>query len=125
MKPLSIAATKSTPSVQYEEDEHTLRLEGESYPEDAARFYQPLFQWLRGCLAPADARLSVDLRVSYLNTSSSKCMLTILDILEEAYQAGRQVSVRWRYSRENEMALECGTELSDGLRLPFCIVEEP
>ena len=124
MQSLKIEATRSTPKIEFDAEKDVLRMEGESYPEDAAKFYQPVFEWLRTYLAEASGRITVELKVSYLNTSSSKCMITLLDMLEEANGQGERITVNWRYAAGNEMAQECGKELSEDLTLPFHIVEE-
>ena len=121
MQHLSIAATKSTPSIEYSPGEKTLSIFGESYPEDAAKFYRPVLEWLQKLLAAKPDRLQVVLFIRYLNTSSSKCVMTLLDSLESAYANGINVSVLWRYEKENEMALECGEEFGEDLSLPYKI----
>jgi hypothetical protein len=124
MRSLKIEATRSTPMVEFDAEKGVLRIEGESYPEDAAKFYQPVFEWLRNHLSESTGQLAVELKVSYLNTSSSKCMMTLLDKLEEANGHGKRIAVTWRYAAGNEMAQECGKELSEDLKLPFHIIEE-
>ena len=124
MKPLKIAATRSTPLVDFDASTAVLRIEGESYPEDAAKFYLPLLDWLKGFLDGADTPITVELKLSYLNTSSSKCVMTLLDSLEEAYDGGMKITVNWRVEAGNEIAYECGQEFSEDLSLPVNIVEE-
>ena len=124
MKSLDVEATKSTPKINFDIDKKVLSIEGQSYPEDAAKFYQQIFEWIRRYLADETKSTTVELKVSYMNTSSSKCMMTMLDMLEEAYKKGKQITVNWRYDTDNEMAYECGLEFEEDLKLPFNIIEE-
>jgi len=101
-----------------------LLIEGESYPENAAAFYQPVLDWLRRYLRGQRREVVAEIRVRYMNTSSSKCMMTFLDLLDEAHRSNGTVSVNWRYERGNEMARECGLEFGEDLDLPFHLVEE-
>ena len=121
MPSISIAATKSTPWVEYSRETNTLSIIGESYPEDAAKFYRPILEWLESHLETKPEPFRLMLFVRYLNTSSSKCVMTILDTLEKAHDTGLDVSAVWKYEQENEMALECGEEFGEDLSLPFTI----
>jgi hypothetical protein len=37
--------------------------------------------------------------ISYMNSSSTKCILDILDLLAKSYESGSAVSVTWYYDR--------------------------
>ena len=50
MSNLKIAATDRSPEVDFNFDNHRLRLKGESYPEDVATFYGPVFEALNNYL---------------------------------------------------------------------------
>jgi hypothetical protein len=41
MEPLFIAASPTSPEVDFRFEQHTLSIKGESYPENAAAFYGP------------------------------------------------------------------------------------
>jgi hypothetical protein len=43
MQNLDIPATPRTPAVSFDFAQHLLRIKGESYPEDVAEFYGPVF----------------------------------------------------------------------------------
>ena len=49
MSNLYIEQTKSTPRIQFEADSNKLRIEGQSYPENAFKFYEPVFPIRRQC----------------------------------------------------------------------------
>ena len=123
MRELYIEKTKSTPEVRFDPQNNTLAINGQSYPENAFKFYEPIFTWLEEYLQ--DARQGVVLEfyyyMPYINTSSSKCIMMLLEKLENAHQRGQAVSVRWYYDAENEMALECAEEFKEDLTLPFQI----
>jgi len=114
MDKLIIEATKSTPYVLFDPEAHVLQMKGESYPENTAKFYAPVFAWLEKYLAAQDgAQVTVDLELVYFNSSSSKALMNFFEMLEDAAQSGRQVLVNWRYNQEDELALECGEELKE------------
>lgn len=126
MDKLIIEATRSSPAMVFDAETGRLQMRGESYPENAAAFYAPVFAWLKEFLAERDPAMTVqvDLEILYLNSSSTKVMLNFLDLLEQAAQDGAPVVVNWRYDPDNETILECGQDLSEELEtLTFNLVE--
>lgn len=123
MDTLRIEQTKSTPLVVFDSATNTLQIEGQSYPENAFKFYEPVFLWLEEKLdAIGGMTLSIYIHMPYVNTSSSKCMMMLLEKLEQAHQSGKKVGICWYYDPDNEMALECAEEFSEDLTLPFEIL---
>ena len=115
MAPLIIEETKSTPYINFDDSKHLLAIRGESYPENAASFYAPVFQWLDSYLAALSAEITVNLQISYFNSSSSKVLMDFFDRLEEVAGRGNTVTINWRYHEENDMALEYGEEFKEDM----------
>lgn len=120
---LYIEQTKSTPEIRFDPTNCKLRIEGQSYPENAFRFYEPILAWVDDYLAVMEQEVVLEIyfHMPYINTSSSKCMMMLLEKLEDAYHAGKKVSIRWYYDKENETALECAEEFKEDLTVPFAI----
>ncbi|MCE5335521.1 MAG: DUF1987 domain-containing protein [Desulfobacteraceae bacterium] len=121
MEKLDLAATLSTPKICYCASSGILELSGESYPENSFEFYAPLISWLRQNLETLQS-LQVNVNMTYMNSSSVKCILDILDILKESAARGRRISINWFYDRENSRALELAEEFGENLELPFNII---
>ncbi len=121
MEVLKIARTKSTPEILFDPASNKLRIEGQSYPENAFKFYEPVLQWLDQFLQQTKEPIFLEIyfNMPYINTSSAKCIMMFLGKLETAYQAGSRVLIRWYYERENEMARECAEEFKEDLTVPF------
>jgi hypothetical protein len=107
-----IAATTSSPEVDFRFDENVLALRGESYPENAAAFYAPIVErlnaWLDGCTA---VLITVDVTLTYFNSSSTKMLFSMFDALDRAASSGKRVLVNWYRDEEDETILEFGEEL--------------
>src|SRR5690606_6491145 len=101
MTHLNIAATQSTPQVTALWADGILKMQGDSYPENSYQFFVPVINWVKEYLTESTAPLHLHLRLLYLNTSIVKAMMDILDLLEEAFDAGRDVAVTWFYDAEN------------------------
>lgn len=122
MDNLSLTASSATPSVSFDAVGGVLALSGESYPENAFEFYKPLLNWVSRYLQDGTSAVTAEIALSYLNTSSIKSVMDLLDLLEAAHRGGRQVSVRWSYHKDNDRALEMIEEFKEEVTLPFFIV---
>ncbi len=113
MNPLYIPATPSSPEVDFRFDAHALALRGESFPENAAAFYGPLIAALREFLAqPHDGHtLTVEVALTYFNSSSTKMLFSLFDLLDQACAAGRRVRLDWQHDAEDDTIREFGEEL--------------
>lgn len=54
----------------------------------------------------------------YFNTSSSKAILDIIDILEKHHKQGGNIKLFWYYEEDDEDIQESGEEFVEGLTLP-------
>lgn len=118
MTTLDVKKTKSSPALWYDPARGLLGIIGESYPENSFEFYAPLFAWLQANL-PALPSLRLEVNVPYMNSSSTKCMLDLLDLLAAAYAAGKPVELDWYYDRDNPRALDLAEEFREGCGFPF------
>lgn len=124
MQNLVIEKTYSTPLINFESETGKLMISGESFPENASRFYTPVLQWIREYIKETLLKVEVIFEVSYFNSSTSKVFLNIFGILEDAAEEGKDITVNWRCNRQNESAIECGEEFKEDLeKLPFNIIE--
>jgi hypothetical protein len=118
----NIQGTETTPSVSFDANGRRLCVIGESYPENAFQFFRPILEWAR---AHCDNEgLTLDLRVVYMNTSSVRCVMDLLDVLEDAHVRGRSVKVVWRYRASDSRARKMGEEFFEDLTLPNELVAE-
>ena len=115
MNPLHIPATASSPEVDFRFDAHQLLLRGESFPENAAAFFGPILAALREFLAlpDPDRMLTVEVALTYFNSSSTKMLFTFFEALNNAAIAGNQVRLNWYHDEDDDTILEFGQELQD------------
>lgn len=107
-----IAATASSPEVDFRFDQNVLALRGESYPENAAAFYAPIVERLNAWLDTCTAILvTVDVTLTYFNSSSTKMLFSMFDALDRAASSGLRVDVNWYRDEEDETIMEFGEEL--------------
>ncbi len=114
MEPYFLPATPTSPEVSFDFGQHRLSLRGESYPENAAAFYNPVIarlgDYLDGC---GGASIEVHVSLAYFNSSSTKMLFAFFDALNEAAIGGNRVRLHWYSDAEDETIQEFGQELRD------------
>ncbi|MBV8270715.1 MAG: DUF1987 domain-containing protein [Cupriavidus sp.] len=112
MENLFIAATPSSPEVSFDFERHILSLKGESYPENAAVFYGEAIARLRKYLAACqNAAVTVNVALTYFNSSSTKMLFSMFDALNEAAERGHRIRLHWFHDEDDDTILEFGQEL--------------
>ena len=116
MDNFELPATARTPAVSFDFTNQHLKLSGESYPEDVTIFYNQVFDALDGYLGALSAGYCrFDFELIYFNSSSAKAIMMIMEKLDGAATAGRQVEVHWLYDPEDETMHELGEEFGEDL----------
>lgn len=113
-----IQPTDCTPKVALDSAKALLVIEGESFPENVREFYEPVVAKLESYLESAD-KLEVRFDLRYFNTSSSKTILDLLEMLEKHFDEGKDIKVIWLYKEGIEVMQENGEDFAYDLRLPF------
>lgn len=113
---LNIEATSRTPAVVFDFTNHHLKIAGESYPEDVTEFYGPVFTALDNYLNTiGKEKCRFDFELIYLNSSSAKAIMMVMDKLEAAAKKGAAVEVYWYYDNEDDTMQELGEEFGEDL----------
>jgi hypothetical protein len=113
---LIIPATARTPAVSFDFGAHHLKLIGESYPEDVTDFYNPVFAALDRYLTElGKGKCRFDFELIYLNSSSAKAIMMLMDKLDAAAASGANIDVFWFYDAEDDNMQELGEEFGEDL----------
>jgi len=118
MKNLKIEKTKYTLEIDFDGTTGNLNMSGSSYPENAIDFYKPITDWIETFIKEEKKPITLNFRLNYLNTSSTKCILDVFEILEE-YNEENEVTVNWYYEAEDEDILETGEEMGEDMDIPM------
>ena len=116
---IDLEATQSTPRVLTDWCEGMVLMAGESYPENTYEIFDGIISWVDRFLSETDRELRLDLRLSYLNTSSIRAMIDIFDRLQSAHDDGRALSVLWLYDTRNPRSAELGEEFKEDYTFGF------
>ena len=125
MNNINIEATQRTPSIDFNFDQNSLRMAGESYPEDAGNFYGEILLSLENYLDSCeDQTITVDFELIYFNSSTAKSLMRIFDLLEEAGETN-QVTVQWHHDSDDDNMAELGEEFGEDLdNASFKLIEK-
>ena len=90
------------PKVNFNAEMGICELAGESYLEETRDFYANLVTWLKQYDAEKESPLTFNIKLTYFNTSSSRCILDILNQLKEMSDNDRVVNVNWYFQEDDE-----------------------
>jgi len=85
MENINTKSTPETPNVILNADENILSIKGQSYPENSVAFYRPIFSWVTEYLENSNQEVTLDLGIVYLNTSSTKSIMDLIGIFNDAF----------------------------------------
>lgn len=122
MNDLTINADKDTLNISCDSATGIIAMKGVSYPQDAADFFNPVFDWLENYINTISGQVILNLHIDYLNTSSTKCLFDFIDRMEEYYKQGNEVQVNWYYESDDEDIKETGLEFREDIKLPFSVL---
>jgi hypothetical protein len=104
MKSLVINAELDSPyypEVFFNAETGICEISGESYMEEAYKFYLPLINWIKEFVLNEKKPLELNIKLIYFNTSSSRLILDILDILKKFRDDGNEIKVIWYFDPED------------------------
>ena len=108
MENLNIEETKYTPKIELD-TMGTISLVGKSYPENTFEFYAPMMRWVEDYFKEATGKTTVNIEITYFNSSRSKLFFDFFDLLEDN-NAAHKIEINWIYDEENESAEEAGED---------------
>ena len=121
---IEILGNQDTPGVIFDLENKLFQISGRSFPADADSFYQPLIKWLDDYRKSGPGDTTVfDVKMEYFNTASAKMILDIFFKLEDIFEEGNDVKIRWYCLEEDEDMLEAGEEFNEIVELEFEFIE--
>lgn len=123
MEAIIIQPTEDTPGIHLDAANDMFEISGRSLPEDVAKFYKPILDWIDAYAASPNDTTVFNFKLSYFNTASSKILLDILMKLEGIHSAGNDITIKWHYPTDDEDMMEAGEEYADIVEVPIELVE--
>ena len=89
------------PSINFNAESGICEIAGESYMEETFKFYSPLLDWITKYANEVKRPLTLNFKLTYFNTNSSRLILDMLDVVKKYQDDGGRVSVNWYYDPED------------------------
>ena len=120
MENFHLEATSKTPEIKLDADSREFLIAGRSIPENSIEFYKPIFDWLEQySQSTIDEQTTLNVRLEYFNTSSSKCLVEVFRRLEDIKDTGKDIVVNWYYEEDDEDMQESGEDFKEIINLPI------
>ena len=119
-KGIIIPQTLAAPHIVFKPEKGHLLIQGKSLLEDPYAFYTPIIQALREHVSSPNTPLFVEINFVYLNSSSSRCFMEILTILENSDAPNKLV---WYFENGDDIMEEKGEQFQSMVEMNFEIKE--
>ena len=93
---MHLPASSSTPAIRFGPD-GVISIEGVSIPLNAHQFYAKAMDWIKVHTTSQPPKpLHIRIKLSYLNTSSYRCLIELAEIAKPAYAAQpKMLTLEW------------------------------
>jgi hypothetical protein len=95
-----------TPTVDFNAESGICTIGGESYLEESTEFYKPLSEWIAKYFDTYDKPLTLNLKLAYYNTNTSKKLLDLLHYIKETPKAQLNTTINWYYEENDVDTIE-------------------
>ncbi len=124
MEKLSIKGTKKHPTVLLDPKKGLFEIRGNSIPEDAGKFYQPIMDALEEYFNNNPDNTIVNFKLVYYNSATSKWLLNLLKMIQNVPDVHDKVEIYWYYQEGDEEIYEAGLDYRGILGLPIQLIQE-
>ena len=90
------------PDIDFNAETGNCLITGESFMEDSKIFYSKIEDWLNEFHETNKGeKLTLNIKLSYFNTSSSKMLYELLVLLQEFSNNGQEIEINWYYNSDD------------------------
>ncbi len=125
MDSLILKATHNSPDVKFNADLGTLEISGRSIPEHANMYYENLIQWVKDYVLTNPPKTEISIKLDYLNSSSHKYLIDLLEKLEPLHSSGLSIIINWYFEEDDDEIKETGMECSKLIKIPLKLIPVP
>ena len=98
------------PSVNFNAVSGILIMKGRSIPEHPKAMFTPIINWIIDYLKQPAAKTELILKLDYINSSSYKFMLNIMELFTPIKES---TTIKWYYELDDDDMKEVGAELKN------------
>jgi len=108
-----INESRNTPEVILDTNKKYFSLRGVSYPENAQKFYGPIFDMAKNYIDKKKQKNEITMEVDfdYFNTSSARMLYQIFRLFNNAAESNKMgVNIVWKYESDDMDMIESGKD---------------
>ena len=121
MEPLKILSTPDSPAINFDPDNNKFDVIGNSMPENAIGFYEPIIEWLKRYLDDPKPSTEFIFKMDLLNTSSTKIFADIFKMINNISEKS-DVKILWYYNYGDDDIQEVGVDFKEFAKASFELV---
>lgn len=121
MELLRILATKDSPAIFFDPAQEKFEITGNSMPENARGFYEPVIEWLLKYSESPNVSTKFVFQMNLLNTSSTKIFVDIFQIINLISEKS-EVIITWLYNYGDDDIQEIGVDFKEYAKATFELV---
>jgi hypothetical protein len=118
-----LTPTPKTPKISLNANSGEFTISGRSIPENSTEFYRPVMEWIELYAKSPSTHTTLNIKLEYFNTSSSKCLVEIFRKIERIHQNGTPCEIHWYYDEEDEDMKESGEDFREIIKVPIKMIE--
>ena len=122
MSPVTIPATKNTPSISYDPETGRCNVVGISVPENASEFYQPVIDTLFQQENWPVSGTVFHFNLTYFNSSSLKAIYMVLNEVKKGIESGQGYKIEWCVEEDDEFMQEAAETFEELLGVPLTVI---
>ncbi len=120
MKPFLQKETQKSPYIYFHPEKGEMMIKGQSIPEDALLFYEPLYNYVNENTENISSTLRITVKLAYFNSSSSKCLFKLFKQLESTYaQCDQELKISWYCETDDEELIKIAQDFKKKLSIPI------
>lgn len=121
MQRLQVAPTIRTAGVDFDHEEALLQIKGNSIPENADGFFQPLHDWVEEFRTVHQGPVKIRIFMTYFNTATIRHLIALMRRL--VYYYGDKLVIEWAYEKGDDEIRDRGVDLSEVVKFNFAFEE--
>lgn len=121
MQRLEIAPTIRTAGVDFDPEKAILFLRGNSIPENADGFFQPLHDWVEAYQKVHKGKVRLRVFMTYFNTATIRHIISLMKRM--IFHFGNDLTIEWAYEKGDEEIRDRGQDLSEVVKYDFVFEE--
>lgn len=122
MDSLKIEPKHDSPLVLFDPENDYFSMSGTMHPENIQKFMDPILDWMAkfgNSKDPGSMNITTEFFFRYLNSSSYKYLINVLEKLVDYQNKGAKVNVIWKYEADDEDMRDRGEDLFEFTDMPL------